>query len=155
MPLEEAGAPEARIRHVGTSLPECGEFAPAGCAMFWGGEGVSGRYLSTGGLYDPVADRWQPAATMDAPPGRAYATAVVPWAELLVWGGPDAIGETGTGGGYAPPPYERWFDIPGDGAPAARYSHTAVWTPLGMVVWGGRGGVGQDIPIATGGGFCP
>ncbi len=50
-----------------------------------------------GGLYDPVADSWQPTSLCGAPLGRRYHSAVWSGASMIIWG------RGATGGIYTPP----------------------------------------------------
>jgi hypothetical protein len=67
--------------------------------VVWGGH--ESGYLNTGGLYDPVSDRWEPAmSTVGAPSPRFAHTAVWTGSHMLVWGGRTDV-ELNNGGRYA------------------------------------------------------
>ncbi len=111
-------------------------------AILWGGRSLSLQtYPAPGARYDPIADRWTPTSTIDAPPPRHSHTAVWTGAEMIVWGGRLPGGPTETGGRYDPV-HDRWAPVSTTNAPAARNSHTVVWTGTEMIVWGGRSGTG-------------
>lgn len=106
--------------------------------IVWGGfsGGYDGRFLNTGGRYDPSTDTWTPTSTTNAPPGRERHTAVWTGSHMIVWGG--YFG--GNTGGRYDPLTDTWTATSTTDAPAARYEHTAVWTGGHMIVWGGTNG---------------
>jgi len=61
-----------------------------GRMVVWGGQADplhNETALNTGGRYDPVADRWTPTTTTDAPSPRFAHTAVLVGDRMFVWGG--------------------------------------------------------------------
>jgi Protein metal binding site. len=66
--------------------------------VIWGGRSGN-TSLSSGGVYDPVADSWTPTSALDSPPPMDSHTAV--WADglMLVWGGLYAFDGLPLGGG--------------------------------------------------------
>lgn len=111
--------------------------------LFWGGGIVAfGGFLQArgdGGLYDPVADAWQPVATLDAPIARTGHTLVWTGEQLLTWGGWGGVQNQrylDDGAAYDPAT-DQWTALPLAGRPTARYDHTAVWTGTSMIVFGG------------------
>jgi len=167
---------EATYTGPGTPLPRYGQAAVwAGDKMIvWGGQGDWNAFLNTGGLYDPVLDRWTAMRTEGACPSPRSATAAA-WtgSEMILWGGyiMDPRGQDvllGDGGRFSPST-GRWAALPtGAGSPGPRCASAAVWTGDSVVVWGGsepssptRGtgarfnpGTGSWSPITTSG-ACP
>ncbi len=110
--------------------------------------------LSTGGRYDPVADRWVPTGSPGAPAARMRHTAVWTGSRMIVWGGCVPITEANcselqTGGRYDPAT-DSWQPTTIANAASARSEHTAVWTGSERIVWGGAEG-----PTTSGGRYEP
>lgn len=143
------GAPEARSVH-GAVWTDVG-------MLVWAGErivGDSADDLSTGGLYDPGTDAWEPISTLGAPSPRAVPTIpTVVWTgtEMITWGGSNVGLVLGNGGRYDPTT-DTWRPMASAGAPSARFDHTVVWTGTDMIVWGGFDG--QQL-IGTGARYNP
>jgi N-acetylneuraminic acid mutarotase len=57
--------------------------------IVWGGEYCNPNciYLNTGARYNPDTDGWVATSTINAPPGRAYHTAVWTGSKMIAWGG--------------------------------------------------------------------
>jgi N-acetylneuraminic acid mutarotase len=129
--ISTTGAPDAREYH--TAVWTGNEM------IVWGGyTNISPNYLSTGGRYNPVTDRWMATTTTNAPHARWHHTAVWTGSQMIVWGGKgSSSGLLNTGSRYNPST-DRWTAISTTGAPAARFFHTAVWTGCEMIVWGGQ-----------------
>ena len=145
-PIAVDGAPAARCRHTAVWT--------GSTMMVWGGHPwFSAPMLDSGGLYDPLTDRWVPTMTENAPLGRYGHTAVWTGGRVVVWGGSSdqASPATQASGGRYDPKKDAWEPTSAAGAPAARYDHTAVWTGSRMIVWGGRSG----WPFNTGGRYDP
>lgn len=105
-----------------------------GSRMFvWGG--YNGADTNTGGLYDPVANTWLTASTVNAPSSGSYATSVWTGSVAVIWGGTGGI-DVRLGGRYDPS-LNSWTPTSTVGAPLPRYYHSAVWTGSFMVVWDG------------------
>ncbi len=134
--------------------------------MVWGGWNggalsSSGSYLSTGAMYNPTTDSWTEMATVNAPSGRLYHTAVWTGTYMIIWGGavptsasapePPYIG-TNTGAMFDPLA-NGWLETSiGPTVPTARWGHSAIWSGTYMTVWGGT--TGSSI-LATGGRYNP
>ena len=105
--------------------------------IVWGGTDLTNS-LNTGGRYNPGTDSWTATSTTNAPPGRAYHTAVWTGSEMIVWGGADtlALNFFNTGGRYNPDT-DSWAATTTTDAPTGRAYHTTVWTGSEMIVWGG------------------
>src|SRR5438093_485898 len=124
-----------------------------GQKMFiWGGGGSV--IFGDGGLYDPIADLWQPVSIVNAPVGRNSATSVWTGSRVVVWGGHSGPDTFNTGGLYDPAS-DSWSQVSTTNAPSARTEHTAVWTGSRMLIWGGRGGSNGGMPTNTGGQYDP
>ena len=54
--------------------------------IVWGGF-CHGRYLNTGGRYNPSTDSWTATSTTNAPHAETTHTAVWTGSEMIVWGG--------------------------------------------------------------------
>ena len=122
--------------------------------IVWGGVGVGGFIVNTGGRYNPGTDIWTATNTTNAPAGRSGHTAVWSGSEMIVWGGTVDVSGTflNTGGRYNPST-DSWTATSTTNAPAGRWTHTAVWTGSEMIVWGGAVG---NIPVLnTGGRYNP
>ncbi|RLE17834.1 MAG: hypothetical protein DRJ50_13610 [Actinobacteria bacterium] len=122
--------------------------------IVWGGEyrheSTIQYDLSTGGVYDPVLDAWQPTNETGAPLARNLHSAVWTGDEMIVWGGRQGDGGSylDSGGRYNPV-FDSWTPTARLGAPNPRRSHTAVWTGEEMIVWGGSV---EDVPFGIGSG---
>lgn len=92
--------------------------------------------LSSGAIYDPTTDRWQPISGVNAPGARLGHTAVWSGRELLLWGGMGDSFDPNQGYRYDPRT-DRWSRMSSHGEPQARHGHSAVWTGKEMIVWGG------------------
>jgi len=119
--------------------------------IVWGGSDGA-KNLSTGGLYDPVADAWSAAPKMNIVlPTLSDAHSTV-WtgSKMIVWG--DAF----SGAGFIfDPATSSWVATSAVNAPEIRHSHAAVWTGSKMIVWGGYGyGATYDY-VNTGGIYDP
>ncbi len=111
----------------------------------------------TGGRYDPATDTWQPTSTVDAPPPRAYHTAVWAGTQMVVWGGWDGSDSDtyfGDGGRYDPVT-DTWQPTSTTGAPSNRCEHTAIWTGSEMIVWGGGNDSDGSTYFNDGGRYDP
>ncbi len=150
--ITTTGAPTARDGHtaVWTSSK----------MIVWGGYSPRGASykLSTGGVYNPVANIWSTITTTNAPEARAAHKAVWTGSKMLIWGG---NGEGchcnifNTGGGYDPG-VDSWSTITTTNAPVARYGHTAIWTGSKMIIWGGHQQYYTEINVSnTGGVYNP
>ena len=114
--------------------------------IVWGGsapswDAPSSGTFNTGGLYDPVADSWNPTRVdLVAPAPREGHTVIWTGSEMIVWGGfarTDDSGPLSSGGRYDPAT-DSWTPTRLDATtPSARGAHTAVWTGREMIVWGG------------------
>jgi N-acetylneuraminic acid mutarotase len=107
--------------------------------IVWGGFGVSGVGLNTGGRYDPQTDTWiSTKADLSAPEVRGRHTAVWTGGEMIVWGGskPSPLIYLNTGGRYDPAS-DSWIPTHAKVLPNGRERHTAIWTGSEMIVWGG------------------
>jgi len=51
--------------------------------IVWGGHLP---FAPTGGIYDPVSDKWTATPTMNAPAGRTNETALWTDSRMIVWG---------------------------------------------------------------------
>jgi N-acetylneuraminic acid mutarotase len=80
-------------------------------------------------------DTW--TATINAPDGRYYHTAVWTGSEMIVWGGNGDSGNFLNTGGRYNPSTDNWAATSTTNAPTGRYGHRAVWTGSEMIVWGG------------------
>ena len=108
--------------------------------IVWGGFGLGGWSLDTGGRYDPAADSWTPTSTgASVPAARFDHTAVWTGTEMIVWGGTGSSGALDTGGRYDPATDSWTATSTGTNVPAPREDFTAVWTGSEMIVWGGYG----------------
>jgi N-acetylneuraminic acid mutarotase len=146
-PTSMLNAPDARAAHTaiwtGTKM------------VIWGGgfngAGSPERILGSGGQYDPVADSWQPTASLNAPSPRASHTAVWTGSQMVIWGGQNGSAYESTGGRYDPAA-DTWLSTSTINAPEARVLHTMVWAGGRVVVWGG---FNQTVDINTGGRYDP
>ncbi len=105
--MSAAGAPSPRLAP--TAVAWTGSRL-----LIWGGRTAttapsSARALGDGALYDPVADRWTPMSSDDAPGPRTGATVVWTGRRLVVLGGAtDVGGPRLSGGGVYDPAANRW-----------------------------------------------
>jgi N-acetylneuraminic acid mutarotase len=111
--------------------------------VVWGGRtlaptGSPGRYLNTGGQYNPTSDQWTSTSTAGAPIARTDHAFVWTGSRMILWGGApgNARGSVFTGGRYDPLT-DQWTSMSTTGAPHSRHHPTAVWTGSQMIVWGG------------------
>ncbi len=138
-------APSARSGHSAV-------WTPGGKYVVWGGLLGNGQAVSSGAVYDPVADTWLTMSTAPEPPSaRAGHTAVAAPEHMIVWGGRTdgaggigpydliPIATFGLGGSFG-----TWsFPAPGvPFAPDVRHGHLAAWCAGRMLVWGGQNGSG-------------
>jgi Kelch motif len=106
--------------------------------IVWGG-GSEGQFYQSGGVYDPVADRWRPTAEEEAPAGRWGHAAVWTGSEMIVWGGRSSFAPVNhrQDGAIYNPRTDRWRPMTLVGAPTGRSQMAAVWTGDQLLVWGG------------------
>lgn len=130
--------------------------------LVWGGwDSENLVNLGTGGLYDPIRDRWSEISTVGAPQDRHLHTGVWTGKNLIIWGGRRTVVPPGqysgksfdinTGGIYDPRT-NTWEATSTINVPAARWGHIAVWTGIEMIVFGGNAG---GANTNTGGRFRP
>lgn len=132
-PTSTASAPAPRGEHTavwtGTKM------------IVWGGTGLGGTRLNSGGAYDPAkpaASSWSALSQDGAPSSRGQHTAVWTGTRMIVWGGVDVgAHQLGSGGVYNPGGPVAWTATSPVLEPEARTLHTAVWTGKEMIVWGG------------------
>jgi hypothetical protein len=116
--------------------------------IVWGGSSCSKvpTLFNDGGMYDPVADKWQPiAAGPDAPSPRRNHAVLWTGERLIVWGGysiykePNQPGFAGAvaDGGIWDPLTQTWEAILPEGAPEPRLQPQMVWTGRELFVFGG------------------
>jgi N-acetylneuraminic acid mutarotase len=108
--------------------------------IIWGGGPNESGLTNTGALYDPVADVWTGATSINnAPSSRLGHTAVWTGNRMIVWGGLlDVFHNVTASGGTYDPASNSWQTLPLAGAPSARQEHTAAWTGQAMLIWGGE-----------------
>jgi hypothetical protein len=120
--------------------------------IIWGGS--DGRFVNTGGRYNPATNSWTATGTANAPDGRLWHTAVWTGSEMIVWGGYVwHVGDVNTGGRYNPLT-DQWTDTSTIRQPSARELHTAVWTGSEMIIWGGNFCLFTCHSLNTGGRYC-
>jgi HYR domain-containing protein len=123
--------------------------------IVWGGRDATyGGYYYSGGVYNPQTDTWSDMTILNAPPGRAWHTAVWTGTSMVVWGGgpgSDPFQADDSGGRYDPV-QNTWTPTSLLGAPTPRAGHSAVWTGREMIVWGGE--IGSLYPRG-GGRYAP
>ena len=120
--------------------------------IVWGGWDFAGTHsLRTGARYNPSTNNWTPTTTSNAPPDRAFHTAVWTGDEMIVWGGVNNMGGSLNSGGRYNPGMNSWTATSMVNAPSARYAQTAVWTGSQMIVWGGTD---NSNYFNTGGSYC-
>jgi N-acetylneuraminic acid mutarotase len=114
--------------------------------IVWGG-GSEGQFYQSGGIYDPITDRWRPTTEAGAPTGRWGHAAVWTGSEMIVWGGRSSFTPARhfRDGAIYDPRTDRWRPMTLEGAPSGRSQMAAVWTGNQLLVWGGW----------TDGGSCP
>ena len=124
--------------------------------IIWGGEGMSGNSLNTGGRYNPAADSWTATGTgANVPAGRYFPSSVWTGTEMIVWGGGNRYGDALNTGGRYNPSTDSWKPTStGANIPTERHHHTAVWTGTEMIVWGGIEGMASNY-VNTGGRYLP
>jgi len=119
--------------------------------IIWAGNNSSSGFLSTGAIYKPNIDSWEPINQADAPVPRGSHTAVWTGSEMIVWGGYNS-NFLNSGGRYNPVT-GGWTFTDTSNAPEARAQHTAVWTGHEMIVWAGQGitfnGGGRYYPASN------
>jgi hypothetical protein len=148
-PTTQAGAPEGRAWHTAVWTGRR--------MIVWGG--LSDRpfpqepYLSTGALYDPVADHWTATNLTGAPVPRGYHTAVWSSPEMIVWGGANVAGYSAAGGRYNPET-DAWSAMKTEASASPRIFSGAVWTGKEMIVWGGGGPGGENGYFNGGSRYC-
>jgi len=111
--------------------------------LIWGGQTTSGT-RNTGGLYDPVNDRWTAMSTTGALSGRHAYAGVWTGSRFVVYGGYGfGAGAFFYDGGTYDPVNDRWTaGLPISYRGAA--SPAATWTGSHMFVWSGGNGI--DTP---------
>jgi hypothetical protein len=140
-------APSPRAEHIAVWVGD-----PVFRMFVWGGSTNGSDGLNTGGLYDPVANRWAPTSMINVPSPRLRAAAV--WTgtssnKVVIFGGTHKGQPLGDGAIFNPAT-NQWeptllFTSP-------RFGHTAVWSGSEMVVFGGRDNSGI---LGTGFAFNP
>jgi N-acetylneuraminic acid mutarotase len=106
--------------------------------IVWGG-GSEHQFYNSGGVYDPVTDRWRVMSQDGAPSGRWGHAAVWTGTEMIVWGGRSSFSPSAhhRDGAIYDPRADRWRPMSMEGAPEGRSQMAAVWTGEEMIVWGG------------------
>ena len=114
-----------------------------------------------GARYDPVANRWRPMSTVNAPEPRVGAVGVWTGRELLVCGGLawiplPSVAEMrpAIGAGRYDPATDSWrpMSTPGDSSgrvPLLAGGTRAVWTGREMIVWRGSPSDVERAPLAA------
>ena len=105
----------------------------------WGGYNSSPTtYFTSGGLYDPISDTWQPTSNINVPSSRYLFPIISTGDKVIIWGGLDRTTRGRLGNGkYYDIETDTWHTISMDGAPSPRYWHSAAWTGSQMVLWSG------------------
>jgi len=125
-----------------TWLPTSTVSAPN--AWLYGHTGVwTGNYVvlwgnSSGGIYDPVQDRWWGVTQQNRP--DAYTGQSMVWTgdQIIVWGGRPFTGTELSSGARYTPFAAMWTPTASPLiGPQARYRNASVWTGSVMVVYGG------------------
>jgi N-acetylneuraminic acid mutarotase len=150
----------------GANLPQARDAFKAawtGTRMIvWGGqdEGNPTQFeLSSGALYDPLADAWTTMSSLNPRRTRGGGTSVWTGTSFIVWGGYDLddIGATifvNTGAEYSPAT-DTWTPTAmGVPPPDPRAEHTAVWDGTEMIVWGGMRAFFSQELLADGARYC-
>jgi hypothetical protein len=86
------GVPEARSLHTGVEA--------RGQLLVWGGTGLGGGLLGTGGRYESATDTWSLTPVLLAPTPRMAHSAVSTGGNMLIWGGFAGFGVLNTGASY-------------------------------------------------------
>jgi hypothetical protein len=121
--MSSDGAPSPRTAHTavwtGAEMIVWGGFGPSPDGTSEDDPSIA---LVTGGMYDPVADRWRPMSEAGAPIATQDPLAVWTGNELIVIGGED--------GARYDPSADRWEPISTQGMPQPGFLflHHAVWT---------------------------
>ena len=142
---------------VGTNVPSARSSPTAVWArtemIIWGGVGLDGNPLASGGRYTPASDSWaSTSAGANVPTARYNQTGVWTGTELIVWGGVVMVGTSDSGARYNPAT-DAWTTTFADyNLPTPRYYHVAIWTGAEMIVWGGYG---SDHQFDTGSRYNP
>src|SRR5205807_9096420 len=97
-------------------------------------------------------DTWTVTATMNAPLGRAFHSAVWTGSKMIVWGGIDDFGNGLNTGGMYDPTTDTWTATSINHAPSARGGQATVWTGSEMIVWGGADRADSSATLLTTGG---
>jgi N-acetylneuraminic acid mutarotase len=126
--------------------------------IVWGGFSFESQaYLNTGGRYNPGENSWTATDISNAPPARAFHTAVWTGGQMIVWGGEVYPTPFNTGGKYDPTT-NTWTMTSLANAPESRFHHSAVWTGSEMIVWGGTYFDATNqvlLPLNSGGRYVP
>jgi len=122
--------------------------------IVWGG-GSEGQFYQSGGIYDPVTNRWRPTTEVGAPGARWGHAAVWTGNEMIVWGGRSSFAPAKhcRDGAIYDPRTDRWRPMTLDGAPTGRSQMAAVWSGNRLLVWGGWADGGACL--ATGAAYDP
>jgi hypothetical protein len=127
-PMTTVGAPAARN--------DAGGVWMGSKMMVWGGinQYVSGYGFASGGVYDPVADRWASVSTVNAPGGSLQPAMVWTGSRVIVWG-PSGLPGMSDGGSYDPET-DTWELLPAEAAlVSAGSGPPAVWTGSRMILF--------------------
>ena len=112
--------------------------------IVWGGH--AGCFTAdcpptTGAMYNPVTDTWEPLNTAGEPSNRSEHTAVWTGTEMIIWGGHNFVGNTyGIGlntGALYNPSTNTWRSVSTACSASGRAGHGALWTGTEMVIMGG------------------
>jgi hypothetical protein len=121
--------------------------------IVWGGQTFGVAKTNTGGLYDPLTDRWSPTRDdATAPAARDQHIALWTGVEMIVWGGSLNTAPTfANDGGRYRPGTDTWTAIPSvPASPEPRTGHASAWNGAELIVWGGAS-ASTGGPISTGG----
>lgn len=132
-----ANSPSARSGHAAVWAAEIQRM------LVWGGQIAANTYASSGAIYHPATDSWQPTPTLQSPSPRRGHTIV--WngsKEAMVWGGFSDAGYLGSGARWHVDD-AAWKPVSIQNAPSGRDGHVALWTGSSMLIWGGRHGSGK------------
>jgi hypothetical protein len=124
-------------------------------AIVYGGglwTSTSEEPTTSGAVYDPSTDSWQPIASSPLP-AQLGQEAVWTGSEMLVWGGlvPGKTPQLVSEGAAYNPTTNMWRMLSDVHAPAARTSFSTVWTGTVMIVWGGVIGQGTTASASNSG----
>lgn len=109
----------------------------------WGGLLAQSMFANSGGIYDPVADRWQTVVPQQITlAGRFQHSIVWTGQSAIIWGGDTSAGVVNDGAVFNPAA-QTWVRTATTGAPQPRAYHVAAWTGHLMVIWGGQDGKGS------------